>query len=95
MEVVRGHSRWSKLLCQLCFDRARRINGAAGRCVIPVGIHSLMNGVSIETVELVGETGAEARIVAFADQLQANLGGISALEDGAGSRCGNGASASG
>jgi hypothetical protein len=57
--------------------------------VIPLGIHSLMNGVAIETVELVGKTGAEARIVAFTGQLQANLGewGITVESSWASLRC--------
>jgi len=58
-------SRWSPLLCDRCFARVRTLNEVAGRCVVPVGRHSLMNGVSLP----LGDYENDAVFTAFSDQL--------------------------
>jgi hypothetical protein len=62
-------SRWSPLLCDRCFARVRALNELAGRCVVPIGRHSLMNGVSMP----VRDYENDAVFTAFADQLNAFL----------------------
>ena len=46
------------------------LNRYAGRCVIPIGRHSLMNGVGASAAQLRSEIGAQA----FADQLTTFFG---------------------
>ena len=48
------------------------LNRAAGRCLIPIGRHSLMNGVAARSEQL----GTEVGVVAFADQLDTFIASI-------------------
>ncbi|HVA10428.1 MAG TPA: hypothetical protein VNG12_27250, partial [Acidimicrobiales bacterium] len=41
-------SRWSVWFCPPCTRLARSFNEQLGRCVIPIGRHSLMNGVGLK-----------------------------------------------
>jgi hypothetical protein len=43
---LRSGSRWSAWFCEPCLRLARTLNERVGRCVVPIGRHSLMNGVS-------------------------------------------------
>ena len=43
---LRSGSRWSVWFCGPCATQANRLNERVGRCVVPIGRHSLMNGVS-------------------------------------------------
>ncbi len=51
------------------------LNRAARRCLIPIGRHSLMNGVAARSEQL----GTEVGVVAFADQLGTFIAGIDGL----------------
>ena len=52
------------------------LNRSAGRCLIPIGRHSLMNGVGASATQLRSEIGVQA----FADQLMTFFGTMSGLE---------------
>ena len=69
-------SRWSVWFCASCKEAVVTLNRYAGRCVIPIGRHSLMNGVGASAAQLRSEIGAQA----FADQLTTFFGTISSLE---------------
>jgi len=43
---LRSGSRWSVWFCRPCATQARGLNERVGRCVVPIGRHSLMNGVT-------------------------------------------------
>ena len=49
LEALKSGSRWSVWFCHPCKERVRSLNQLTGRCVIPIGRHSLMNGVSAST----------------------------------------------
>lgn len=71
-----GHSRWTSLLCRSCIQRAKAVNSAGGQLVIPIGIHSIMNGVSLK---MDGPLNHE-RLVSFSDQLGATLNAVGGLQ---------------
>ena len=68
IEIVRSGSKWSTWFCPDCRERVTALNARMGRCVVPIGRHSLMNGVSYRPVP--GGMDDEA-LTAFADQLHA------------------------
>ena len=37
--------------CRECLYRVKDLNNGAGRCVVPIGRHSLMNGVFYKPAE--------------------------------------------
>ena len=43
---LQSGSRWSVWFCGPCATQAKTLNERAGRCVVPIGRHSLMNGVT-------------------------------------------------
>jgi hypothetical protein len=45
LEVITSGIKWSSFFCKDCKKAIYKINEVAGRCVIPVGRHSLMNGI--------------------------------------------------
>ena len=45
LEVITSGSRWSCFFCQDCKKAIRKFNDAVGTCVIPLGRHSMMNGI--------------------------------------------------
>ncbi|HTN81608.1 MAG TPA: hypothetical protein VMK16_18190 [Acidimicrobiales bacterium] len=47
LTVVHGHTRWMLVNCNECSTRARELNTANGRLLIPIGIHSIVNGVAL------------------------------------------------
>jgi hypothetical protein len=61
-ELLQSGSRWSVWFCSECKRRVRTLNERAGTCVVPVGRHSIMNGVFIrgghvpDSVEIDGFT---------------------------------------
>jgi hypothetical protein len=76
-EVVRSGSKWSVWFCRECLDRVKGLNAAAGRCVVPIGRHSLMNGVFYQP----SEAGLNpAALGAFSDQLHTFFGAVDATE---------------
>jgi hypothetical protein len=77
VDLVLSGSRWAKWFCPECFGRLKVLNEAAGTCVVPIGRHSIMNGVFLKANK---DRGPEA-LNAFADQLLAffrESGGIQA-----------------
>ena len=48
LRVVRGHTRWRLHHCASCVPRVQALNARLGRLAVPVGIHSLVNGVSVK-----------------------------------------------
>jgi hypothetical protein len=67
LSVVGGASRWSLYHCHDCKPAVVLLNRLALRCVIPIGPHSIMNGVFWKAPEGLPMTDAQA--VAFNDQL--------------------------
>ena len=47
--VIRCGSKWSVFFCEACKPRVVAYNGGAGWNVIPIGRHSMMNGVALNT----------------------------------------------
>jgi hypothetical protein len=64
--LIPSRSRWSSFFCPECKERVFELNRRAGRCVIPVGRHSIMNGVFYKAGDH-DMTPAEA--IAFYDQV--------------------------
>jgi hypothetical protein len=50
LDVLRSGSRWSGWFCEHCKDWVWDFNNRVGRCVIPIGRHSLMNGIGLPGV---------------------------------------------
>ena len=77
LEVVKSGSKWSVWFCRECLDRVKDLNTGAGRCVVPIGRHSLMNGVFYKPAQ----SGVNpAALSAFSDQLHAFFGAVDATE---------------
>jgi len=47
LDVLRSGSRWSVWFCEHCKGWAQDFNNQVGRCVIPIGRHSMMNGLAL------------------------------------------------
>ena len=78
LEALRSGSKWSVWFCRECLDRVKDLNAGAGRCVIPIGRHSLMNGVFYKPAE----SGINpVAVSAFSDQLHTFFGAVDATED--------------
>ncbi len=45
-EALPSGSRWSPYCCDACKERVKQLNLHYGTCIIPIGRHSLMNGVA-------------------------------------------------
>jgi len=45
--VIPSGSRWSSYFCDECRPRIVALNRGVGRCVVPIGRHSIMNGVAL------------------------------------------------
>jgi hypothetical protein len=45
LEVIQTGSRWSTFFCRDCRKAIRKFNDSVGTCVIPLGRHSMMNGI--------------------------------------------------
>ena len=45
--VIPSGSKWSSFFCDVCRARVVALNRSAGRCVIPIGRHSILNGAFI------------------------------------------------
>jgi hypothetical protein len=48
---VSSGSKWSLFFCEDCKMRVVAHNQGAGRCVIPIGRHSIMNGVFLSRAD--------------------------------------------
>jgi hypothetical protein len=76
LAIVRGHTRWSMVHCKRCWGNARRINETAGRVVVPMGIHTIVNGLSLSGADAASEDKFEA----FATQMLSLFERISELQ---------------
>ena len=74
--VIRCGSKWSVFFCEACKPHVVAYNGAAGLTVIPIGRHSMMNGVALNTTH--ARKGRARR--AFARGLSEVIDGIGRLE---------------
>lgn len=45
--LLKSGSRWSVWLCDYCKPLVMALNRQSGRCVVPLGRHSLMNGIGL------------------------------------------------
>lgn len=64
-EVLPSGSKWSVWFCADCRAEIDERNRAAGRCVVPIGRHSILNGLSLDG----GISPTDAAIEAFADEV--------------------------
>lgn len=48
LRIIKSGTRWSQFNCYHCHSQIIGLNTAAGRCVIPIGRHSMMNGVFLD-----------------------------------------------
>ena len=62
-----GSSRWTLYHCRACLSAVAGLNRLAGRCVVPIGPHSIMNGVFASA----SPPPTDAEVASFADQLRA------------------------
>lgn len=69
-------SKFSCWFCGPCDAAVWALNQSAGRCVIPVGRHSFMNGIFGNGAQLRTEVAA----IAFADQLMTFFGSMNGVE---------------
>jgi hypothetical protein len=77
LEVVKSGSKWSVWFCRECLDRVKDLNTGAGRCVVPIGRHSVMNRVFYKPAE----SGVNpVALSAFSDQLHTFFGAVDATE---------------
>jgi hypothetical protein len=76
LEVVKSGSKWSVWFCRDCLERVKDLNGRAGYCVVPIGRHSLMNGVFYKPEGGINPVGLSA----FGDQLRSFFGAVTATE---------------
>jgi len=50
--LLRSGSKWACWFCPGCLRLVRAFNARVGRCVIPIGRHTLMNGVGVAATEI-------------------------------------------
>jgi hypothetical protein len=74
--VIRCGSKWSVFFCEECKPHVVAYNGAAGWKVIPIGRHSIMNGVALNTKH--ARKGSARR--AFAQGMSEVFDGVGQLE---------------
>lgn len=68
---IRDRSRWSIWFCELgCKDRVVALNSAAGRVVIPIGRHSIVNRSSVKP----GSVDVEEQVARFVDTMRTVAG---------------------
>lgn len=74
-ELIPSGSRFSSFFCDDCRERVVALRDDAGRVIIPLGRHSMMNGIGIEG----GGTRDEGRLAEFAAATTAFFGSIDRL----------------
>lgn len=77
LETIRGGSRWHRLLCTRCMRDVQDLNRAAGRLVVPIGIHSIMNGIGVKGTDAQDPD----KLAAFTAQFNEMNVGIEGLRD--------------
>jgi len=71
---LRSGSRWSVWFCDPCKTQARSLNERVGRCVVPIGRHSLMNGITVRSA-------SPEDVEAFAGQMATLFDATGAIQD--------------
>jgi hypothetical protein len=71
--TVRSGSRWSPFFCDACKERVLAYNRVAGSAVIPIGRHSIMNGISL--------SGEDAKSVVAQAAFEAGMANLFARVD--------------
>lgn len=71
-ELLSSGSRWSDWFCAECKPRVQALNARAGVCVIPIGRHSLMNGIAIKLRDVDSDIELE-RLTARIRKMSANI----------------------
>jgi len=71
--LLQSGSRWSVWFCGPCATLARDLNERLGRCVVPVGRHSLMNRITVRSA-------SPEDIQSFAGQVSTLFGATAALQ---------------
>jgi hypothetical protein len=74
--VIGCGSKWSVFFCDVCKRQVVAYNGAAGRKAIPIGRHSMMNGVALNA----GDAGKTSARRVFAHDLSEVFDRIDRLE---------------
>jgi hypothetical protein len=72
LELLPSGSKWSVWFCEPCKTSVRDLNKAAGRCVIPIGRHSMMNGVAATGAQLATDDAIDAftrRLTTFVERI--------------------------
>lgn len=80
--IAAGHTRWRLVVCETCKPRVLALNHAAGRVLVPPGVHSIVNQVAYRPQP--GED--PSRVLAFADQITASLASVTDFSDWAQAR---------
>jgi len=75
--LLRSGSKWSVWFCVPCKDLARSFNEQVGRCVIPIGRHSLMNGVGLKGTD----AKRNAAVKRFAEELGSLFARVGWMDD--------------
>jgi hypothetical protein len=73
-----GSSRWTSYYCDGCRPHVFVLNRLAGRCLVPIGPHSIMNGI-FQTVP--DGPDLDAAVISFHDQLSTMTRNQTALHD--------------
>ena len=76
IEILPFNSKWSVWFCDACLPRVKKLNHHYGRCLVPIGQHTLMNGVFIDP-------STPQSVAASADQLHALFRDIKGTVEGA------------
>jgi len=51
-EILTSGSRWSVFFCKDCKNKVAELNGQFQKAIVPIGRHSLMNGIKINNNEI-------------------------------------------
>ncbi|HEX9260268.1 MAG TPA: hypothetical protein VF855_12070 [Acidimicrobiales bacterium] len=79
--VTRGHSRWRSLLCDHCRPLVRAFNSKHRKLVLPLGIHSVVNGVAYSANPKAPPAATLAELTTFTDDLVACFGLVRAASE--------------
>lgn len=74
--LLASGSRYSVWFCQTCRPLVVALNRASGRCVVPIGRHSIMNGVRIRA----GQLQSPVVVEGFVNNIRSLFASIGGLE---------------
>lgn len=80
LRIVRGHTRWCLRVCKGCKLLAVPLNASVGRCVVPIGVHSIVNGVALQGGPR-DDVQRDREIERFAAQLSTVMTTVGELDD--------------